>query len=97
MQRAEKQGSGESAGDGVAGATVVSSPLSEERRTIPDEGLALAETGVAHIRTEQAQCSQEGFWRREICKEAARWNHCHPDKWNKVPECVVQEFDYPTE
>jgi hypothetical protein len=76
---------------------MVSEPVLEERGTIPSEAWALAETGVAHIRTEQAQCSQEGFWNREICKEEVRWNHCHPDKWNKVPECAVQKFDYSTE
>jgi hypothetical protein len=77
----------------ATGATVVPAPVRDERRRIPGERQVIAKSGIARFRSEQNRCGQEGFWRREICKEAARWNHCHPDKWDKVPECVVQKFD----
>jgi hypothetical protein len=28
-----------------------------------------------------------------VCRERMRWSHCHPDRWDAVPECVVQKFD----
>jgi hypothetical protein len=41
---------------------------------------------------QQAQCAEGVFISREICKERLRWSHCHPDKWDQVPECAVHKF-----
>jgi hypothetical protein len=48
------------------------------------------QSGTQRLQKAQEQCStSSGFFAREACKEKIRWNHCHPDKWNNVPECMV--------
>ena len=85
-QRSTSETSGE-------GATGVLEPAVEEARATPRERLALNTTGAERLMArQQDQCAQDGFFAREICKERLRWSHCHPDKWDRVPECRVQHF-----
>jgi hypothetical protein len=58
-------------------------------RAIAQSGGA-AEIALAQAHSGQEQCD-DGFW-GGICRERVRWDHCHPDKWDTVPECVVQKF-----
>jgi hypothetical protein len=51
-----------------------------------------ADISTATSTAEPARCD-EGSLAGAICREAVRWNTCHPDGWNKTPECVVQQFD----
>jgi hypothetical protein len=80
----------ETIGEGATGAL---ESAMEEARAKPRERLALNTTGAEQLMArQQDRCAQDGFFAREICKERLRWSHCHPDKWDRVPECRVQHF-----
>lgn len=64
-------------------------PIVAEANQAPRAQLP-AESAMDRMRRELAQCGQMGFLQRGICMERTRWNHCHPDNWNKTPECAVQ-------
>lgn len=53
--------------------------------------VSVPESGRAQTPTPESQCG-DGFW-GNVCRERVRWSHCHPDKWDMTPECVVQKFD----
>ena len=74
------------------GATAESPPLRQEQARIPDEQVAREEVAVVMSSTALAQCG-EGSLGSAICRETARWSICHPESWNKTPECTVQQFE----
>jgi hypothetical protein len=77
------------------GASVASPAIIEEPRRVPREQLALNTGGMERLKKEQQeQCTYTSFIPREICKERLRWSHCHPDKWDQVPECRVHRSDF---
>jgi hypothetical protein len=49
-------------------------------------------SAVALTSVELQRCGDDSF-AGAICREAVRWNSCHPDGWNKTPECAVQQFE----
>ena len=76
--------------DPVQGASTTEAPILEPPRIVFVERLAVRETGPERLAREQDQCKDRMLLGRAFCNEAARWSHCHPDKWDKVPECMVQ-------
>jgi hypothetical protein len=83
----------------AAGATGAPRATVEEPRAMPRERLALNTSGAERLTLQQQEQQEQctgGFFVREICKERLRWSHCHPDKWDRVPECRVQHIT-PTE
>jgi hypothetical protein len=47
---------------------------------------------LTRLRSALAACGRPGRFLNDVCREAARWNHCHPDHWDTVHECAVQRF-----
>jgi hypothetical protein len=76
----------------AAGATGAPEATLEEPRAMPRERLALNTSGAQRMSAQQQEQCTGGFFAREVCKERLRWSHCHPDKWDRVPECRVQHF-----
>jgi hypothetical protein len=67
----------------------------EEPAKIPRERVALHTGGTEPFQKElQEKCAHTSFLPREICKERLRWNYCHPDKWDQVPECRVRRSEF---
>jgi hypothetical protein len=56
-----------------------------------DQPVTIVESSLERMHREQAECRQLGTFQRVICREKARWKHCHPDKWDKTAECVGQQ------
>jgi hypothetical protein len=75
---------------GVAGTSTVEAAVSENARVLVAERPQAVESGAGRLAREQAACANAGWVRGAFCREAARWSHCHPDKWDKAPECMVQ-------
>lgn len=79
----------------AASSSFASSELSPGRQDQPrpaDEE-PIAEASAVAITSAELQRCGEGSFAGAICREAVRWNACHPDGWNKTPECVVEQFD----
>jgi hypothetical protein len=51
-----------------------------------------AMTWLTGLRSALAACGRSGVLLNDVCREAARWKHCHPDHWDTVQECAVQRF-----
>jgi hypothetical protein len=47
---------------------------------------------LTRLRSALAACGRPGLLLNDVCREAARWNHCHPDHWDGARECAVQRF-----
>jgi len=47
---------------------------------------------LTRLRGALAACGRPGVLLNDVCREAARWNHCHPDHWDTARECAVQRF-----
>jgi hypothetical protein len=75
-----------------AGATSAPEAILEEPRAAPREQLALNTSGADQLTArQQERCATGGIFAQEICRERLRWSHCHPDKWDRVPECRVRQ------
>jgi hypothetical protein len=80
---------------GAYGASVASPVVVEEPRRVSRERLALHTGSMERLRKEQQeQCTQTSFIPRELCKERLRWTHCHPNRWDQVPECRVHRSEF---
>jgi len=75
-----------------AGATSAPEAIVEEPRAATREQLAFNTSGADQLTArQQERCAAGGFFAQEICRERLRWSHCHPDKWDRVPECRVRQ------
>jgi hypothetical protein len=76
----------------VQGASRAEAPISEPPRVVLSQRAApvILETGTQRLAREQAACDDRGFIGGAFCREGARWRHCHPDKWDVAPECMVK-------
>jgi hypothetical protein len=76
----------------VQGASSVDAPVSQPPRVVLSQRAApvVVETGAQRLAREQAVCEERGFVGKAFCREGARWRHCHPDKWDVAPECMVK-------
>jgi hypothetical protein len=77
----------------VEGASSGAAPVLEQPRGVRSEAVQPSESGAERLARLQQQCDGRMGLGRALCREAARWKHCHPDKWYKAPECMVHEFD----
>jgi hypothetical protein len=66
--------------------------VQNDNQTIADEDLIEHEPSANAFVEEPQRCDSTVLG--EICREVARWMFCHPDKWDKALECMVQKFDY---
>jgi hypothetical protein len=74
------------------GATAESPPPRQEQARVPELQPTMEAGAVASANAGQAQCGEASL-AGAFCREAVRWNTCHPEGWNKSPECAVQQFD----
>lgn len=76
----------------VQGASRAEAPVREPPRVVLAQRAApvVVETGPQRLAREQALCDDRGFVGKAFCREGARWRHCHPDKWDVAPECMVK-------
>jgi hypothetical protein len=76
----------------VQGASRVEAPVREQPRIVLAQRAApvVVESGAQRLAREQALCDDRGFVGQAFCREGARWKHCHPDKWDVAPECMVK-------
>ena len=77
---------------GASGAATI---VAEAPAKIPRERVALQSGAAARFEQElQETCTQTSTVPRAFCKERLRWSHCHPDKWDQVPECRVRRSEF---
>jgi hypothetical protein len=60
--------------------------------SLPKDSPASDNSWSRRIRVALDACGKPGVLRNDVCREAVRWNHCHPNRWGTVRECTVERF-----
>ena len=58
----------------------------------PSRSAPQAAVWLTQLRSALSACGRPGLLMNDVCREAARWKHCHPNHWDTVRECAVQRF-----
>lgn len=93
VARAERSSRPTPRHEGAESPRTATTSSSTEVKPATEATSTTGEIWLMPMRKELEECLKAGFLQQVLCKERVRWKYCAPDRWDKFPECAVQNAE----